>query len=223
MAEIILVRHGQASFGANNYDQLSELGYQQSRWLGEHWSALGNSMEAIVIGGMERHRQTAESVLAGLGNSQLLKVHDGLNEYNFQGLLERLQTGFPDEWQNTGNTRRDYFNNIKKSLERWIDGSIASDGIDTWQSFHDRILAGFNFASEQQGKRVLVVSSGGPIAVILGHVLGLDSRRTVELTLQIKNTSTSSLLYNRMSYAIDSINDVSHLLSADKQQHITFS
>jgi broad specificity phosphatase PhoE len=31
MGQIYLVRHGQASFGSANYDQLSELGHEQAR------------------------------------------------------------------------------------------------------------------------------------------------------------------------------------------------
>ena len=34
MSLVYLVRHAQASFGARDYDRLSELGRQQARWLG---------------------------------------------------------------------------------------------------------------------------------------------------------------------------------------------
>ena len=41
MALIELVRHAQASFGSAHYDRLSELGRQQSRWLGAYFAARG--------------------------------------------------------------------------------------------------------------------------------------------------------------------------------------
>ena len=41
MSRLILVRHAQASFFADSYDQLSPLGESQARALGEHWSRLG--------------------------------------------------------------------------------------------------------------------------------------------------------------------------------------
>lgn len=90
MAEITLVRHGQASFGSENYDQLSELGIQQSIWLGEHLKRLNYSFDRVVMGTMARHRQTAEGILRGLGSSLSIETHSGLNEYNFQGLLTPL-------------------------------------------------------------------------------------------------------------------------------------
>ena len=223
MAEIILIRHGQASFGADNYDQLSDLGYQQACWLGGHWAELGKTVDRVVMGTMARHRQTAEGVLSGLRAECELETHAGLNEYDFQGRLKPGKADFPELWSDTGHARRDYYHNMKSALGRWTNGDIASDGRDTWLSFCDRIRSGFQFACDHPGKRILVVSSGGPISVILADILGLDQRRTVDLTLQIKNSSTSSLLYNRVSYTVDSVNDVSHLLTPDKQQHITFS
>jgi broad specificity phosphatase PhoE len=43
MGTLYLVRHGQASFGADDYDQLSELGGAGVR-LGEHWRAQGQAL-----------------------------------------------------------------------------------------------------------------------------------------------------------------------------------
>ena len=36
MGQLLLVRHGQASFGAEDYDVLSETGWEQGRRLGAH-------------------------------------------------------------------------------------------------------------------------------------------------------------------------------------------
>lgn len=69
----------------------------------------------------------------------------------------------------------------------------------------------------------MLVSSGGPIAVVLQAVLALDNQRTCSTTLQIKNTSTTDFLYNRQDITLDSFNDVSHLLAEGKKSFITFS
>ena len=61
---LLLVRHGQASFGATDYDNLSERGHEQSRRLGEWLLRGGHRFEAVVVGGMRRHQQTAEGVAA---------------------------------------------------------------------------------------------------------------------------------------------------------------
>ena len=223
MTEIILIRHGQASFGTDHYDQLSDLGYKQARWLGEHWAALDRHVDRVVMGTMARHRQTAEAVLTGLGINHELETHVGLNEYSFQGLLDPFKANFPEQWTDTGHARRDYYHNMKAALGLWMSGDIDNDGTDSWASFCDRIRSAFKFVYDHTGKCILVITSGGPKSVILADILGLDQAHTVDLTMQIKNSSTSSILYNRVNFSLDSFNDVSHLLTPDRQQHITFS
>ena len=77
MAEIYLVRHGQASFGAENYDKLSELGFKQAVLLGEYWKRRDMSFDAIYMGDMVRHRETAEGILQGLDVTQNISIHPG--------------------------------------------------------------------------------------------------------------------------------------------------
>lgn len=223
MAEITLVRHGQASFGAENYDQLSELGLQQSIWLGEHLKQLNYNFDRVVMGTMVRHQQTAEGILRGLGSNLKAETHSGLNEYSFQGLLSPLQELHPELWKNTGHAKRDYYFNMKQALAFWMDSTIYDDGTDSWESFGQRIREGFQFAYQTDAKRTLLVSSGGPISVILGDILKHDHATTRNTTLQIKNSSGSKLLYNGREFSLDSFNDVSHLLTAEKQSAITFS
>ena len=38
MAEILMVRHGQAAFGTDDYDRLTEVGWEQSRLLGDYFA-----------------------------------------------------------------------------------------------------------------------------------------------------------------------------------------
>ncbi len=228
MAEITLLRHGQASFGQDNYDRLSPLGHQQALWLGQHLKKLGHHYDRIVMGSMVRHRETAQGVTDGLEADIEFEEHSGLNEYDFQGLLNPLKAQFPEQWQDTGHAKRDYYHNMKRALGHWMSGDINDDGQDSWVSFCERIQQGFEFAfnpvnKNTETKRTLIVTSGGPISVILGKIWGLDHTRTCDLTLQIKNSSTSKLLYNRKDFTVDNFNDVSHLLTADKQNAITFS
>ncbi len=63
MAELFLVRHAQASFGSDNYDQLSELGYQQSAWLGEYFRNRGIAFDELITGTQLRHRQTLDEIV----------------------------------------------------------------------------------------------------------------------------------------------------------------
>lgn len=223
MAEITLLRHGQASFGADNYDCLSAAGEQQAEWLGEHYRRLGERFDRIVMGSMVRHAQTARGVLRGLGESAEPEVHPGLNEYDFKGLLDPHKALHPQQWVDTGHAKRDYYHNMKAALGYWMDGTIADDGTDSWDSFCARIQQGLRFAADTSAKRILVVSSGGPIAVIVAQVLRLAPAQICDVTLQIKNTSTSKLLYNRRDFTLDSLNDISHLQHPERKAFVTFS
>lgn len=233
MAEVTLLRHGQASFGSENYDRLSNIGHRQSFWLGQHLKNLDESFDRIVSGTMQRHHETAQGVLKGLQQDIDICTHSGLNEYDFQGLLTPFRQQHPEQWLETGHGRRDYYHNMKQALTYWIEGSIESDGQDSWQSFCDRIRAGFLFACEGEAKRTLIVSSGGPIAVILAELLQLAPTQICNLTLQIKNSSASKLLFrrphvtdnalNKAAFTLDTFNSVSHLESEDRRHSITFS
>src|SRR5260370_32017244 len=91
MAELYLVRHGQASFGAENYDELSPSGRTQSLWLGEYFAQAKLRFDRVVIGTMQRHRQTADAILTAMGGPQVESAQDaGLNEYDFQALFPAL-------------------------------------------------------------------------------------------------------------------------------------
>ena len=71
MALLFLVRHGQASFGSSDYDRLSDLGRQQSRWLGEYFAGRGVHFKRVVAGSLKRQQDTASEVLAGMGDGAI--------------------------------------------------------------------------------------------------------------------------------------------------------
>ena len=65
MGRLFLVRHAQASFLSQNYDQLSALGETQARLLGEYWARRKMTFDRVCVGPAIRHRQTAQ-----IANSQ---------------------------------------------------------------------------------------------------------------------------------------------------------
>ena len=98
MALITLIRHGQASFGAANYDQLSTLGYVQAKHLGNLFAQQQQQFNQVWMGAMARHRQTAESCLTAASMDHALNVHAGLNEFDHEQVLMKLDsTRFPDK------------------------------------------------------------------------------------------------------------------------------
>ena len=77
MGLVLLVRHGQASFGADDYDVLSEAGWEQGRVLGR---ALADVVPAAVLHGeMRRQRDTALGMAEGAGWDGQPEVDPGWN------------------------------------------------------------------------------------------------------------------------------------------------
>ena len=79
MGTLYLVRHGQASFGAADYDQLSELGQRQSVRLGEYLANKGVTLDAVLTGTLRRHQQTYAGIAQGAGSCVMRLQWPGLN------------------------------------------------------------------------------------------------------------------------------------------------
>ncbi|MGS2722308.1 histidine phosphatase family protein [Porticoccus sp. GXU_MW_L64] len=221
MPQITLVRHGQASFGSDNYDQLTELGGQQATYLGQHFKQQQKEFDLLVTGTMVRHKQTAVNVLNGLSNSPEEIENDGFNEYDFQDLLTAFQKQYPDEVTNEGSPQSCYYRNITRALGYWMEGHLAGTTI-SWQYFRQQVIENFQAVSNANKKQVLIVTSGGPISVMLGHALGLKNESVRNMSLQIRNSSKSTLLYNRQHFTLDCFNCIGHLEHSGNSQAITY-
>src|SRR3954471_202019 len=96
MGVVLLVRHGQASFGAEDYDVLSETGLEQSRVLGRALATQGPEPTAIVHGAMRRQRDTATVMADAGGWSAAPDPDDGWNEFDHLGVVARAETDDAD-------------------------------------------------------------------------------------------------------------------------------
>jgi broad specificity phosphatase PhoE len=221
MAELILVRHGQASFGADDYDRLSELGWQQSRWLGEYFAERGARFDRVVRGSLRRHAET----LAGIGEGMRLALEGSedprLNEYQADVLL-RAHTGRNEAFQKGGD-RREHFRILREALYGWCEGKLECTGHAPFADFRGGVLGALAAARAGTVKRVLVVSSGGPISTILADVLGMPARGVVDLNLQTRNTGITELQAGASRVHCVSFNNVPHLDRPDRVKALTYS
>jgi hypothetical protein len=90
MGTLYLVRHGQASFGEDDYDKLSELGHRQSRRLGEYFAAKGLHFDAVVTGTLRRHTETFQGIAQGMGLKADVLQWPGLNEYDSEAVISAV-------------------------------------------------------------------------------------------------------------------------------------
>ena len=220
MAELVLVRHAQASFGADDYDKLSELGWRQSRWLGEYFAERGIEFDRVVRGSLRRHAETLAGIAEGAGRP-IDGVEDArLNEYDAHALLNAHLKG---EAKPQGGDRREHFRILREAMYAWTDGTLAGASHEPFADFRNRVLAALAAAREGRAKRVLVVSSGGPISTVLADVLGMPLRGVVGLNLQTRNTGITELQTGANRIHCVSFNNVPHLDRPDRAGALTYS
>lgn len=224
MAELVLVRHGQASFGADDYDKLSELGWRQSRWLGEYFAERGASFDRVIRGSLRRHAETLAGIEEGMGKSLDAGEDPRLNEYDSHALLSAHLTGgtLPQ-----AGDRREHFRILREAMYAWTDGTLRGKPggapFEPFSGFRGRVLAALGDLRSGAAKRVLVVSSGGPISTILADVLGMPQRGVVDLNLQTRNTGISELQAGARRIHCVSFNNVPHLDRLDRAGALTYS
>ncbi len=224
MAELVLVRHGQASFGADDYDKLSDLGWRQSRWLGEYFAERGAAFDRVVLGSLRRHTETLAGIAEGLGRPLDGAEDARLNEYDSHALLQAHLKGKP---MPQGGDRREHFRILRAAMYAWTDGTLEGKPggapFEPFPEFRGRVLGALAELRERAAKRVLVVSSGGPISTILAEVLGMPLRGVVDLNLQTRNTGITELQAGTSRIHCVSFNNVPHLDRPDRAGALTYS
>lgn len=219
MASITLIRHGQASFGKADYDQLSELGYEQARHLGTVLREREEPVDAVFIGAMKRHRQTAEACLASAGLSALpLTVLPGFNEFNHEQVIERHEPRFRDhawmaaEMAQHANPGEFFGQMFRQAIARWVGGAHDSDYDESWKHFQQRSRDALDEALSHLPARgrALVFTSGGCISVISQGLLGLSDDATFRVNLTLANAGLSRISQGSVHRNLVSLNEHSH-------------
>ncbi|HEY4801603.1 MAG TPA: histidine phosphatase family protein [Paraburkholderia sp.] len=212
MAELYLVRHGQASLGADDYDRLSAKGEQQCAWLGEHFARNGLRFDRVVTGTLRRHAQSLDAIRRALpGIPQEHEVHPGLDEYDFHALFRALGDDHRDLAEASKGSPREFFKALRHVLLMWAEGALDARVPETWSAFQQRV-ANVREAIQQSGaQRVLAVTSGGVIGALTQQALHAPAATAIALNLQIRNSSVTHCFFNRETFQLSSFNTISHL------------
>lgn len=206
MGDIILVRHGQANRAATDeadYDRLSDLGRQQAGWLGEWFAAQDERFDRVLSGGLNRHRATAEKM--GLDAPE---IDERLNEMDYFNLGAALRDvhGVP-----MPANPDDFAVHVVQVMESWHRAEI--EGNESFAAFEARVTEVFREAA-RPGVRVLCVTSGGVIGMMIRHILGLDPARFAQLLLPILNTSVHRIHVAEHGHYLAGFNAIPHLEAA---------
>jgi broad specificity phosphatase PhoE len=227
MTVIYLIRHGQASFGQQNYDNLSALGHQQARILGESLQRRVGRFDKVALGSMLRHKQTLQNCLTAMDATSTESdwlLDPGWNEYDHHNILAQLGSDFADapsieRWVRAQDNPKQAFERLfNEGMERWMSGQHDSGYVETWQDYQARIKGALAklVAQADHADTIGVFSSGGPISVISQYLLGVDASKVMQVNWTLVNCSITKLVTTSSRTFVSTLNDHSHFEGKDK-------
>lgn len=220
MGVLVLVRHGQASFGADDYDVLSPSGWLQSRVLGRWLAERDLRPDVVLHGRMRRQRETAQGLAEAAGWALTPEEDPGWDEFDHLGVVAAYAA--PDAVPAGGSggrpDRREFQRLFTRAVAHWVAGGQGGYA-ETYLAFADRVLGALGRAAERAGPggTVLVCSSGGPIAAALAALLEPDadpvSRAGVwqRLNTVVVNASYSRVIVGASGPRLLTFNEHPHL------------
>lgn len=232
MSELIFVRHGQASFGAQSYDKLSPLGEEQVRLLAAHWHENGERFDHLYSGQLLRQRETAQ-ILRPLVDADAgdPRIHTGFNEYDGMPLINiYLRDHHPaSESLSLPIHDRAVFQRVfEGATAHWIAGTLLPGsedvGFEPWRDFQARVHGAMDelTARHPQGSRVLVSTSGGVIALALQRALALPDAQVIATNWMVNNSSVTRLRYGDGKLSLVQFNALAHLEKPGLRGKITY-
>jgi len=224
MGTLYLVRHGQASFGAADYDQLSELGVRQCRELGRWFRGRGVVFEGVLRGTLMRHVQSLDALAEGYGDLPAALPWPGLNEYDGDALVRAAHpTLQPPADTASPEAYRAHFRLLRDGLAQWMAGRTAPAGMPSWPAFVAGVTGALDHVRQHYQGDVLVVSSGGPIATAVAQVLDTPPQTMIELNLRIRNSSLTEFAYTPKRHMLVSYNHLPHLDHPERLAWVTYA
>ncbi len=207
MPVIHLVRHGQASFGTDNYDLLSTLGHEQAAIVGRELARRGATLPIMASGSLQRQRRTAEIIAGELGiEGSAANTDDRWNEFDAHALVDtRLGSG----GASGGLSSQEFQVELDEAMQVWID-----DASPTWRSFSDGALEALASIAEQtpKGCEAIVATSAGVTAAVVGRLLGLNVRGVIALNRVSVNASITTVLSGARGLSLLTFNDHAHFI-----------
>lgn len=227
MSTLTLLRHGQALFGASDYDALSDTGLDQARATAQFFAERGLVFDRILCGTLRRQRQTAEAVLALQssldGPAREIEVVPALDEFaDPADILVAAEKAYGVRVHSDPETPREVrLRHYNALIQDWARGAAEIGGKPPAAVFRaeaGRWLDGMTMAAPaaegRRSGRILAVTSGGVIGACLAHLLGLPDRHIAEAAAVLGNCSLTDVVYSARRRSLLSFNTTAHLPAA---------
>lgn len=225
MGNLYLVRHGQASFGAADYDNLSAMGVRQSEQLGAYFAKKKLVFEAALCGTLRRHEQTWKGIVQGMGEAAPAVsplAWPGLNEYDSEAVIAAV-CPHPLTVPDSPEMIKHHFRLLRDGLTQWMNGVVSPQGMPSYAEFERGVVSALDHIRRHYTGNVLIVSSGGPISTAVGHILGTACETTIELNMGIRNSSLTELVFTPKRHMLLTYNALPHLDDAEYASWITYA
>ena len=216
MPSLILLRHAQASFGADDYDVLSDHGHEQAKAVVADLQRREIAIHHVVCGSLQRQRDTAGPVAGMLGLDIVTDAR--WNEYDTHDVMAHHSESDVRPDQRSGSTApvlssRDFQPILEQALYAWIDAGEDGGADEPHSAFAERALAALDDAASSlgSGETALVCTSGGVIGAICAALMGLPERALVTFNRVAVNASYSKVVVGRGGTTVVSFNEHAHL------------
>ena len=230
MGVLYLLRHGQASFGTDDYDRLSELGRKQAEMLGRELRARGLVLDIAVSGSMRRQRDTASLALAAAGMDLPVEVDPRWDEYDYTGIIERYADS-PElvptpaaraAATTAGSSPRVFQALLDVSLAAWMSADRA-ESPNSWPAFRDLVWGAFEGVVERlgSGRAAAVFTSAGPIMAVCSRLLDLPPDGSIAVNRVMANAGITKIVHGRSGTSLVSLNEHGHLEAAGRE-YVTY-
>jgi broad specificity phosphatase PhoE len=230
MGRLVLIRHAQASFLEANYDQLSSIGAEQARRLGQYWVQRKLSFHRVYSGPRVRQKDTARIVAAVYRDAGLPfpepVVMEEFDEYHGDAVLEQ---GLPQllekneevrelhrAFQNSSNSKR-RLANFEKMFEtvitKWVSEEIVLPTVESWTGFCNRVERGLSqsMSANGRGQQLAIFCSGGLIGVAMRRAFHLSAQDTLRAAWMVRNCACSEFLFSNDRFTLSTFNGFPHL------------
>lgn len=229
MSTLLLVRHGQARPFDADSDRLSERGEAQARQTGAYLVEAALEFDEVYTGTLARQQRTAALVgerFAEAGRPfPEPRALPAWNEYPADAIMGALLPELARTDQDfaarvaafhehaAGPERNRYFQRMFEVLmAAWESAAVSSPDVEPFASFHGRVTDALSEIVQRRGsRRVVVFTSGGPIGVLVQHVLEAPARAALRLNFRVRNASLTEFLFSEGRISLETFNGVPHL------------
>ena len=235
MSTLYFIRHGQASFGKENYDLLSPIGEIQSRLLAGYLFKSGVRFDLVYCGTMERQKKTAsvfieeynryENFAPDVLENMAFNEHDTMQIFTAAlPILRAEDPGIEKYLNNIYSDKKSFQTMYERSFGLWIKGRCEIPGTGSYNDFARNVNSALDSILREhgKGKTIALFTSGGPIAAVVRRALELSGEMAMKLQWQIANTSITRFKTRDEAFSLVSFNNYAHLESENSPGIITF-